>query len=271
MEHLLGDYCSHIKLADLSKDKSLVSLYNRTANIIDDIQQAKNIDLAKLQSIISGATFNITRAGGVELEFRPYATLLIATTYMLQFKNFNKSLVRRFKVIPFPANFDNSSDVDMRAEICKPEYLDIIATMAIQAYSRVLSDKQFHTTASIEQDTLNYFFEGNSAIAFIMQHPINMLIDKGSYYALYSLWCMHNDLTDEGYQKFCSTVLDFGYMPNRWTFDKVRGHYFTVTDLSKSKVEFQYQQYCNSLSEGETPMSISGYIQSLNIIDDKVS
>lgn len=218
---------------------------------------------------MSGATFNVSRAGGVELEFRPYATLLIATTYMLQFKNLNKSLIRRFKVIPFPANFDSSSDVDMRAAICQPEYLDIIATMAIQAYSKVLSDKQFHTTDSIEQDTLNYFFEGNSAIAFIMQYPINMLITKGCYYAMYSLWCMHNDLVDVGYQKFCDTVLDFGYMPNRWTFDKVREHYYTVSDLSKSKVELQYKQYCNSLSEGTTPMSISSYIQSLNNIDVK--
>lgn len=266
MEHLLGDYCSHVKLSDLSKDRSLLSLYNCTANIIDDIQQVKNIDLAKIQSIVSGATFNVSRAGGVELEFRPYATLLIATTYMLQFKNFNKSLVRRFKVIPFPASFDNNSNVDMRTEICQPKYLDIIATMAIQAYNRVLADKHFHTTESIEQDTLNYFFEGNSAIAFIMEHPINLLIDKGSYYAKYYTWCIDRDLVDVDYQKFCSTVLDFGYMPNRWTFDKVRGHYYTVADLSKSKVEFHYQQYCNSLAEGETPMSISSYIQSLNNI-----
>lgn len=244
----------------------MLSLYNCTANIIDDIQQAKNIDLAKIQSIVSGATFNVSRAGGVELEFRPYATLLIATTYMLQFKDFNKSLIRRFKVIPFPASFDNNSNVDMRTEICQPKYLDIIATMAIQAYNRVLADKQFHTTDNVEQDTLNYFFEGNSAIAFIMEHPINLLIDKGSYYAKYYTWCIDRDLVDVDYQKFCSTVLDFGYMPNRWTFDKVRGHYYTVTDLSKSKVEFHYQQYCNSLAEGKTPMSISSYIQSLNNI-----
>lgn len=260
----MGEYCSHVKLADLSKDRSLLSLYNCTANIIDDIQQVKNIDLAKIQSIVSGATFNITRAGGVELEFRPYATLLIATTNMLQFKDFNKSLVRRFKVIPFPASFDNSSDVDMRATICQPKYLDIIATMAIQAYNRVLSDKHFHIPASIEEDTLNYFFEGNSAIAFIMQHSINMIVSKGYYYSQYSLWCMRNDLVDVGYQKFCSTVLDFGYMPNRWTFDKVRDQYYTIPDLSKSKVELEYQQYCNSLAEGSEPMDINNYIQSLN-------
>lgn len=260
----LHDYCSNVKLAQLSKDRYVADLYNSTANIIDDMQQTGNIDLAKFQSIITGAPFNIKLAGGTELKFRPYSTMLIATTYMLRFKNFNKSLIRRFKVIPFPANFDYSRDVDMKENICKPKYLDIISTMAIQAFSKVLADKTFHIPEEVEADTLNYFFDNNSSIAFIMTHPINTLIAKGDYYGDYKLWCMRNDMIEESYEKFCTTVLSFGYLPDRLTFGGIRTNFFKVADFSKSTVEAEYKQYCASVPEGETPMGINAYIISLN-------
>lgn len=261
---LLHDYCSNAKLSQLSKDRYVADLYNSTANIIDDMQQTGNIDLEKLQSIITGALFNIKLAGGSELKFRPYSKMLIATTYMLRFKNFNKSLIRRFKVIPFPANFDNSGDVDMRECICQPKYLDIIATLAIQAFSKVLADKMFHITPEVEADTLNYFFDNNSSIAFIMTHPINTLIHKREYRGYYELWCMHNEMEVESENKFYSTVLSFGYMPDRITFDGIRTNFFKVADFSKSKLEAEYKQYCASVPEGETPININAYIVSLN-------
>lgn len=261
---LLHNYCSNVKLAQLSKDRCIADLYNSTANIIDDMQQTGNIDLEKLQSIITGALFTIKLPGGSELKFRPYCTMLIATTYMLRFKNFNKSLIRRFKVIPFPANFDDSRDVDMKENICQPKYLDIIATLAIQAFSKVLADKTFHTSQEVEADTLNYFFDNNSSIAFIMTHPINTLVAKGDYYGDYKLWCMRNDMIEESYEKFCTTVLSFGYLPDRLTFGGIRTNFFKVADFSKSTVEAEYKQYCASVPEGETPMGINAYIISLN-------
>lgn len=261
---LLHDYCSNVKLSQLSKDRYVADLYNSTANIIDDMQQTGNIDLEKLQSIITGALFTIKLAGGSELKFRPYSTMLVATTYMLRFKNFNRSLIRRFKVIPFPANFDNSRDVDMKERICQPKCLDIIATFAIQAFSQVLADKSFHIPEEIEADTLNYFFDNNSSIAFIMTHPINTLIHKSEYRAYYELWCMRNEMQVESANKFYSTVLSFGYLPDRITFDGIRTNFFKVADFSKSSLEAEYKQYCASVSEGETPLDINGYIVSLN-------
>lgn len=264
---LLGKYCAHENLARLYKDKSLLSLYNCTANIVDDIQHPKSIDLARLQSIISGAEFEIERTGDSKFKFRPFSTLLVATTYMLQFKDFNRSLIRRFKVIPFPANFDQRSDVNMKSEICKSSNLDIIATLAIQAFHKVLTDKKFHIPDYVEQDTLNYFFEGNSAIAFVITNPINMLVDKGYYYGMYTLWCNRNNMTEVGANVFGKVVLMLGYLPDRLTFDGIRGNYYKVADCTKNKMESQYHEYCDSLADGETPMTISRYIDSLNALN----
>lgn len=265
METLLGKYCSHLNFAQLSNVKQSANLYNRTANIVDDTNQPKNFDLARIQSIISGGTIQAEPKGDSEFTFAPYSTLLIATTNVLDFKDFNKSLTRRLKVVPFHANFDTSANFDMAEEICQPEKLNVIATMALQAFHKVLEDKYFHIPSIVEETTMSYFFESNPVMEFVSLNPIQSLVSKHDYHHDFLTWAANNHREELGVVPFGKKVLSLGYKTGRYTFNKKRDTYYTAPDFNIAKWELQYKEYCNnSNSSADESMDFLTYIKSFD-------
>lgn len=264
VEALLGSHCSHLNLEQLSNLKSLRSLYNCTANIIDDVNEIGKINLAQIQSIVTGGTISISDKKGQSFTFEPYTTLLIGTTNILNFKNFNQSLTRRFKIIPFNANFDTNAVHGTEDVIRQQDNLNIIAVMALQAFHNVLQDKHFHISEAIERDTMSYFLDSNSDMDFILSHPINMIMSKSEYYSAYCVWCNHVNKIAVSNVSFGKTALALGYLPDRLSIDGVRDTYYKASDFNMNKLKADYDIYCQSATDTETPLTFSQYVYSLN-------
>ncbi len=265
LEGLTGRYCGHLNLQQLSNIKLLRGLCNCTTNIIDDTRQPKKIDLEQIQSIISGATIAVPQKDAEDFRFAPYSTLLLATTNILNFKDFNKSLTRRFKVVPFNADFENNRNDDIEEPICRPSNLNVIAYMALSAFSKVIEDGHFHIPESVESDTKAYFYENNQVLEFKELFPIKRLILKGSYFARYEKWCIDTgkEQAESNISTFGKKVLGLGYKPIDPSFDGSRLDYYAAPDFNVAKFREEYEAYHNS-ANADKDMKISAYISYLN-------
>lgn len=261
IENLLGKYCTHQTLTQLSKTKSLMALYRCTANIIDDTCEIKKIDFAQIQSIISGGTLSLDFNGVEDFSFAPYSTLILATNHYLCFKGCHKELTRRFLVVPFTANLDECSDVDMTENICSQKHLDIIATLALQTFHNVIMDKHFHIPEVVSSCTRTFFLQANPVLEFIKSHPINRLISKSDYFADFCKWCNRNNIIyNEISSTFGPQVIDYEYEPKPHSIDGVKDTFYQKLGYNMQNLRNEYEAYCNSLDSSDKPMKLSKYI-----------
>ncbi len=261
IENLLGKFCSHQNLSQLSKTKSLMALYGCTANIIDDTCEIKKLDFAQIQSIISGGTLSLDFNGVEEFAFAPYSTLLLATNHYLCFKGCHRELMRRFIVVPFSANLDDRADIDMTENICSQKHLNVIATLAIRIFNKVIVDKQFHIPELVASSTTTFFLQSNPVLEFIKSHPIQRLVSKGDYWADFYRWChRHGIETSETNATFGAQVIAYGYEPKPHTIGGIKDTYYQVLGFNMQSLYDEYEAYKSSLDSNIELMSLSRYI-----------
>ena len=270
---LLGEFCTHQNLFQLSNLNNLKYIFQRTANIIDDVTEIARVDLAKMHSIISGGKLAIKVAGDEEFSFCPYATLLLATTHTLDFSGCNDEDIRRFKVIPFEAKFDSDTvDRYMTEKITSQDCLDVIATRAIQTASNLGREWKF--PASVEIQTSKYFSEGNPILAFGKTVPIKRIITVDDYYSKFCVWYMNifaemTDISKAVFGKRLSNLLNIKSKP--FKIDGKLDTFYTAKDFNLQQFRVQYKEYCNSCADGETPMTLLQYVNYLDKLDEQVT
>jgi putative DNA primase/helicase len=270
IDNLLGNYCTHEDLSQLSNLNNLKKLYQRTANIIDDVTELSRVDFARLHSIITGGNIATKNTGDEEFAFKPYATLILATTHFLDFSSCNDETIRRFRVVPFGAKFDsNSVDRNMTEKITSPSSLNIIATKAIQAMSKVTND--LHIPDIVEATTNNFFFQGNPVLAFVKSHPIKRMVCNTEYYREYAIWCSQNDIEcDITIAQFGTKVLDLtSYIAQKHSIGSVVDTFYHVPNFNLEKLRQQYKSYCDSPAGVERGMTLLEYIKYLDSIDEQ--
>lgn len=265
IERLSDKYCSHLNLEQLSTPKSLEGLYHCTVNIIDDTGEPKKLDLELLQSVVSGFTIELPRKDNGKFTFESNATLIMATTKYLTFKDFNKSLTRRFVVVPFYADFRNNRDDNIEEEILKTEHLSVIAIMALQAYNKVLVDGDFHIPQFVSDETKAYFNQSNPLLEFMELHPIKRLFLRSEYLSLYEDWCVNTKGLDKPNRSVVGKAINnLGYKTNDPSINGIRQDYYFAPDYNIQKFREEYDKYSSSLEEGVSPMKELDYLEFLN-------
>ena len=267
---LLGNYCTHQDLTQLSTLSNLKKLYQRTANIIDDVMEINRVDFSKLHSMITGGIIVTKSTGDEEFAFAPYTTLIFATTHNLDFSSCNDETIRRFRVIPFVAKFDSSTvDRNMTENITAPASLSVIATKAIQAVSKLGREWEFPTV--VEKATDSYFFEGNPVLAFGKTHPIKRIITVYDYYRKYATWYIHTfgvgcDINSAVFGKRLSALLNIKSISH--SIDGNRDTYYQAPNFNFENFRQLYQDYCQSLDSSQSPMSLLEYARHLDKLDE---
>lgn len=261
IENLSDKYCAHQTFSQLSKPKSLMALYGCTCNIVDDTCEIKKLDFSQIQSIISGGTLALDYNGIEEFSFAPYSTLFLATNHYLCFKGCHREFMRRFIVVPFSANLDDCADIDMTENICSQEHLNVIATLAMQAFHKVIVDKKFHIPEVVSSSTTTFFLQANPVLEFIKSHPIKRLISKQDYYMDFYRWCHKNGIeTSETNATFGAQVIAYGFEPKPHTIDGVKDTYYQVLGYNMQSLKDEYEAYKSSLDSDTEAMSLSRYI-----------
>lgn len=266
---LLDKYCTHQNLVQLSNLNNLRSVFQCTANVIDDVEDISKVDFSKIRTLISGnGKFAVRSAGDKEFSFEPYATLLLGTTHILNFSGCGDEIIRRFKVIPFEAKFDkNNVDRKMTEKITSSSSLNLIATKAIQAVSRLGREWEFPTV--VEKQTDLYFFEGNPILAFGKLYPIKRIISVNDYYRKYAVWYLHTfnvecDINSAVFGKRLSTLFGIKSVPH--TIDGVKDTFYQAHDFNLESCKQLCDEYCKSTGKS---MKLLEYVDYLNKLDEQ--
>ena len=268
---LTKKYCTHQDLTQLSTLSNLKKLYQCTANIIDDVMELTRVDFDKIHSIITGGVIATKSTGDVEFAFAPYSTLVLATTHNLDFSSCNDETLRRFKVIPFNTKFDSTTvDRYMTQNITAPSSLSVIATRAIQAVNSLGREWEFPPV--IENTTVAYFSEGNPVLAFGKAYPVKRIISVYDYYTDFCVWHTRTFNVDSCpvsisvFGKRLSDLLGYKSIPH--TIKRNTDTYYQAKNFDFEKFRQQYEDYCKSLDNGQSPMSVSAYAKHLNKQDE---
>lgn len=247
-----------------------MAIHGRTANIIDDVSEPKKFDTAMLQSIITGGVLTVECSGEQEFSFAPYCTLVLASNYYDFLSSYNKAVLRRFKVIPFNACLDGRVDRDMTETICSPKMLNVIATLSVRIFNKVIIDKDFHIPEAVENLTRAFFYENNPILEFASLYPIKRLISKQDYYTKYYTWCSDNAREAESPAVFGKKFLAVsGCVSKPHSIDGVFDTYYEAPDFNMNKLRLDYQKYRDSLEASATPMSLLQYAKFLDKQDDE--
>lgn len=256
LEALLGPYqCSHEHLEKLSGSKAgskttVGCLKGRTVNIAEDQHQIKYIDTSILTRLISGEAISIELKSKVQEDFIPFATLLFSVNEVIDFKETGIFITDRFVVIPFNNTFtdeNNNRDINIGEELCKPLALQIIATRAIQAFSKVLETGRFSIPAVVEEETRKYFMECNNVEEFCSELPLKTIITKSQYYDEYCNWCKDNNREAVSNSIFGKEVLALGYRAERYSFGNKRNTYYAGPDFDNSESKTLYDNYLKQI------------------------
>ena len=252
LECLLGMHqCSHEHLEKLSGSKagsktSVMSLNECTVNIAEDQKSVKYVNTSILTRLISGEPISVEQKGGDKEVLIPYATLLFTVNEVIDFKETGIYITDRFVVIPFSATFtdtNNNRDINIVEELCKPLALQIIATRAVQAFTKVLENGKFTIPPIVEQATNKYFLECNNVAEFCGLFPLKTIITKSQYYEEYCNWCKDNNREAVSNSQFGKEVLALGYRAERYSFGNKRNTYYANSDFDNSKSRAIYENY----------------------------
>lgn len=242
--------CSHEHLEKLSGSKAgskttVGALKGCTVNISEDQKQPKYINTSLITRLISGEPISIELKNKEQEVLEPYATMLFSVNEVIDFKETGIFITDRFVVIPFNATFtddNNNRDINIGEELCKPLALQIIATRAIQAFSKVLETGRFSIPDIVVQETKNYFMECNNVVEFCNSVPIKEFIVKSTYYEEYRNWCKLNNREAVSNSKFGKEVIALGYRTERYQFGTKRDTYYASPNFNSDSRDV-YNRY----------------------------
>ena len=240
------------------------------ADVVDDVEDISKVDFSKIRTLISGSNgkFAIRSAGDTEFSFKPYATLMLGTTHILNFSGCNDEIIRRFKVVPFEAKFNKDTvDRNMTEMITSSSSLNLIATRAIQAVSRLGREWEFPTV--VEKQTDMYFFEGNPILAFGKLYPIKRIISIDDYYKKYCIWYLHTfnvecNINIAVLGKRLNAL--FGIKSESHTIDGIKDTFYRAHDFNLELCKKQCDEYCKSTGKS---MKLLEYVDYLNKLDEQ--
>ena len=238
----------------LGGKSTIKALKGCTANISEDQEQPRYVNTSLITRIISGEPIAIEQKGGEQEVLVPYATMLFSVNDVIDFKVTGLHITDRFIVIPFNAKFtddNNNRDINIGEKLCQPKALQIIATRAIQAFTKVLENGKFTIPAIVEEETKNYFKECNNVAEFCELFPIKEIMIKSKYYDEYRKWCNRNNKEAVSNAIFGKRVLALGYRAERYSFGNNRHTYYAAPNFKNCDSKDIYDKYLTSCGLNE--------------------
>lgn len=194
---LLGEEnISALDLAELGDRFSTAMMYNRLANIGDDIGDdfMKGNQVATFKKIVTGNRIKAERKGQDPFDFNPYIKLLFAANDIPRMRDKSGAVLRRLVIIPFNAKF-TKQDPDYRPfikyELEEQSSIEYLIKLGIDGLRRVLENSAFTESDSVNEQLNEYEEENNPILGFIRDNERSSIVNQSTtdVYARYLIFC----------------------------------------------------------------------------------
>jgi len=196
IKKLLGkkNYTS-LDLRELEDTFKPAELYNKLANIGDDIS-AKYLESSSVfKKVVTGESFMVQRKYAQPFELESYATQIFCANELPQVHDRSDGFTRRIVIVPFNAKFsktDADYDPFIEDKLLSDEAIEYLLKLAIEGLKRVLFNRQFTKSDRGEAEKVDYNKLNNNMLEWFDNEPAIENQSVADVYSTYQVWCANN-------------------------------------------------------------------------------
>jgi putative DNA primase/helicase len=193
IKKLLGkqNYTS-LDLRELEDTFKPSELYNKLANIGDDISSKYIESSSVFKKVVTGESFIVQKKFAQPFELESYATQIFCANEMPQINDKSDGFSRRIIIIPFNAKFSTSdADYDpfIEEKLLTDEALEYLLKISIDALRRILISKKFTKSDKGEMEKNEYLIFNDNTLEWLETEPKIENESINDVYLAYTVWC----------------------------------------------------------------------------------
>ncbi len=198
IKRLLGkqNYTS-LDLRELEDTFTPAELYNKLANIGDDIS-AKYLETSSIfKKVVTGESFMAQKKYGQPFELESYATQIFCANELPPVNDRTDGFSRRLNIVPFTARFSTSDedyDPFIESKLQSDQAMEYLLKLAIEGLKRVLYNKEFTKSRRGELEKMEFVKENNPILQWLEDNPKIENEAVSDVYLKYRMWCESNGL-----------------------------------------------------------------------------
>lgn len=198
-----------LDLKELGQRFKTAELFGQLVNIGDDISGEYIKDSSELKKLATGETLNVERKGRDPFDFQNYSKLIFSANRMPRINDYSTGLTRRLMMVPFNAVFDPSDedyDPFIQDKLISDESMEYMLQLAIVGLKRLLKNKKFSTSKTVDKELQKYEVENNPILSFL-QEDIKVENEVSTdVFQKYQVWCAENGFNAVGKTNFSREV-----------------------------------------------------------------
>ena len=184
-----------LDLRELEETFKPAELYNKLANIGDDIS-AKYLDNSSVfKKVVTGESFIVQRKYAQPFELECYATQIFCANELPQVNDKSDGFSRRIIIVPFNARFsktDKDYDPFIEDKLMTNESLQYLLKLAIEGLRRVIINRDFTKSDRGEAEKTEYIKSNNNVLEWLDYEPKIENESVSDIYMQYQVWCANN-------------------------------------------------------------------------------
>ncbi|WP_307745916.1 phage/plasmid primase, P4 family [uncultured Phascolarctobacterium sp.] len=192
---------SALDMKKLGDRFSTVMLFNKLANIGDDISDDFLSDPSEFKKICTGELIDAEQKGQPKFQFEPYVKMMFSANSIPRIGKGRDSaaVLRRLVIVPFNATFDkskadfNSYIIDSLSSASAMEYL---IKLGIEGLKNVLANQEFTASDKVQAEIDDFAITNNPVLGFFKENEFEDIENHVTkdVYLRYQKYCYDNGL-----------------------------------------------------------------------------
>ena len=209
---------SALDLSELSERFNTATMYNKLANIGDDIgdEYLYGSKVAIFKKLVTGDTVKAEEKNQPVFMFDPFAKMFFAANEMPKIKDKTGAVLRRMVIVPFNAEF-NRDDPNFKHNIIKDlitaEAAEYLINIGIKGLNRILDRQNFTQPDKVKKQLEEYERSNDTVLQFVEEVGLEEIIGNSvdDVYARYQVYCAKNGYQYTGVKNTFSASLKKKY------------------------------------------------------------
>lgn len=181
-----------LSMQDLEDTFRPAELYNKLANIGDDISPKYLEDSSIFKKVVTGESIMVAKKYAQPFEMESYACQIFSANQLPSVNDKTDGFNRRITIIPFGAKFSSSdSDYDpfIESKLLTDESIEYLLKIAIDGLKRVIINRGFTKSSKGQKEKDDYVISNNNCLEFMSENPKIENEAVNDVYLVYRVWC----------------------------------------------------------------------------------
>jgi putative DNA primase/helicase len=208
LQSILGrDNYANQSIQDLSTSKNArAELFGKLANIYADLPAEAIKETGTIKMLTGGDEITAERKYKDPFTFKNTAKLIFSANTLPPVRDFNEAFFDRVHIVNCPNRFEGKdADPYLIDKLTTEEAKSAWLNKAIEGAKRLLTNKKFSTSATVEAEIENYKYASDSVSEFLgneLMHSKGNFETKETLYSAYTNWCKINGRYPVSSRKF---------------------------------------------------------------------